>query len=146
MTVLIPSPACTAVWSEGVAGETFDLLQGAVNENYGHVKFLRPTLWQRLSGQNMALGAKSGTTDDIRDTWCAGVTPQYAMSVWIGDPQGVGSVPTEMYREQTACREIGLLRQLPHELRELPLPGDLTRRDGAAVPLPGVHLHNPGVS
>ena len=139
----LPAHTCQPLWSEGVAYQTFDLLQGAVNENYGHVPFLRPTLWQKLSGKAMPLGAKSGTTDDIHDTWCAAVTPQYAMSVWIGDPNGVASVPTEMYREQTACREVGLLRDLPHELRTLEAPAGVVREGGVAVPLGGVKFRNP---
>jgi membrane peptidoglycan carboxypeptidase len=119
------------------------MLTGAVNDPASHVQFLRPTLWQRLAGHGVPLGAKSGTTDDVRDTWCAAVTPQYAMAVWIGDPSGVSSVPTDLYRDQTACREVGLLRDLPHEVREVTPPAGMTRRDGAAVPAPGVTPENP---
>ncbi|ADV66768.1 transglycosylase domain-containing protein [Deinococcus maricopensis] len=141
--IALPRRDCQPLWSEGVAYETFNLLQGAVSERYGHVPFLRPSLRQRLLGQAVPLGAKSGTTDDVHDTWCAAVTPQYAMSVWVGDPNGVTSVPTQMYREQTACREVGLLRELPHARRALPVPADVTVRGGVALPAPGVTLTNP---
>ena len=139
----LPRGDCEALWSAPVAYETFDMLTGAVNDPESHVQFLRPALWQRLSGRGVPLGAKSGTTDDVRDTWCAAVTPQYAMAVWIGDPDGKASVPTDLYREQTACREIGLLRELPHEVRELTVPAGVVRQGGAAVPAPGVTPENP---
>ena len=49
------------------------------------------------------------------------------MGVWLGDPGGVSAVPTDLYRHQAACREIGFLRQLPHTLTTLPMPAGLTR-------------------
>ena len=134
---------CQPLWDPVVAYETFDMLTGAVNDPAGHVPFLRPTLFQRLSGKAMPLGAKSGTTDDINDTWCAGVTPQYAMAVWIGDPDGRQSVPVNLYREQAACREIGLLRDLPHDLRTVEVPPGITQVGGVAVPIPGLNPRNP---
>ncbi|WP_245808434.1 transglycosylase domain-containing protein [Deinococcus hopiensis] len=139
----LPRSGCQALWNAASAFETFDMLTEAVNGSASHVRFLRAPLTQRLLGTAVPLGAKSGTTDDVRDTWCAGVTPQYAMGVWIGDPNGVQSVPTNLYREQAACREIGLLRDLPHTLRSLEMPPELTRVGGAAVPGSGVKLQNP---
>ena len=91
----------------------------------------------------MPLGAKSGTTDDVNDTWCAAVTPQYAMAVWIGDPDGRQSVPVNLYRDQAACREVGLLRDLPHERTSVPVPPGITTVGGVAVPLPGLNPRNP---
>ncbi|WP_337193070.1 transglycosylase domain-containing protein [Deinococcus xianganensis] len=139
----LPRPDCAPLWDEVVAYETFDLLTGAVSSNAGHVKFLRPTAWQRLSGRAMPLGAKSGTTDDVNDTWCAAVTPQYAMAVWIGDPHGRQSVPVNLYRDQAACREVGLLRDLPHDRTSVPVPPGVTTVGGVAVPLPGLNPRNP---
>ncbi|CAM3503290.1 transglycosylase domain-containing protein [Deinococcus saxicola] len=134
---------CQPLWDPVVAYETFDMLTGAVNDSAGHVQFLRPSFFQRLNGQNMPLGAKSGTTDDINDMWCAGVTPQYAMAVWIGDPDGRQSVPVDLYREQAACREIGLLRGLPHDIRSVEVPPGITQVGGVAVPIPGLKPRNP---
>ncbi len=139
----LPRADCRPLWDPVVAYETFDLLTGAVNDAAGHVPFLRPSFLQRLSGKAMPLGAKSGTTDDINDTWCAGVTPQYAMAVWIGDPDGRQSVPVDLYRQQAACREIGLLRELPHDLREVAVPPGITQTGGVARPLPGLNPKNP---
>lgn len=139
----LPRRECQPLWSRAVAYETFDMLTGAVNDAAGHVHFLRAPLTQRLLGTAVPLGAKSGTTDDVRDTWCAGITPQYAMAVWIGDPQGVQSVPADLYRDQAACREIGLLRELPHTRRSLDVPEGITRVGGVAVPTPGADVQNP---
>ncbi|WP_233218621.1 transglycosylase domain-containing protein [Deinococcus arcticus] len=139
----LPRAGCAPLWDEVVAYQTFDLLTGAVNDRASHVPFLRPTLAQRLSGRAIPLGAKSGTTDDVNDTWCAAVTPQYAMAVWIGDPAGVRSVPVTLYREQTACREVALLRELPHDRLSLSPPPGITRVGGAAVPLSGLRPRNP---
>lgn len=101
--ISLSKTACRPLFAPAAAAETLDMLRGAVNENYGHVKFLRGPA---------GMGAKSGTTDNIKDTWCAGLTQRYAMSVWIGDPGGLSSVPTELYRQQTACRELGFLSRL----------------------------------
>lgn len=139
----LPRRACAPLWSPAVAYETFDLLTGAVEGRTGHVPFLRAPLYQRLLGTAVPLGAKSGTTDDVRDTWCAGVTPGYAMAVWIGDPLGVASVPADLYRDQAACRELGLLRELPHGVTTLDVPEGITRVDGVAVPAPGADVRNP---
>ncbi|PNY82204.1 transglycosylase domain-containing protein [Deinococcus koreensis] len=139
----LPRRACAELWDEVVAAQTFDLLTGAVQDRASHVRFLRPSLADRLTGRAMPLGAKSGTTDDVNDTWCAGLTPQYAMAVWLGDPDGRVSVPVNLYREQAACRELSLLRTLPHDLKTPPAPPGLTRVGGVAVPLAGLRPRNP---
>ena len=139
----LPDRSCTPLWDSRVAYQTFDMLTGGVSGAASHLKFLRPSFFAGLIGSAAPLGAKSGTSDDVNDTWCAGVTPQYAMSVWLGDPGGKTAVPTDLYRSQAACREIGFLRSLPTSVRELPMPAGLTRLQGAAVPAPGVTLKNP---
>lgn len=139
----LPRRDCAPVWDGAVAAQTFDLLTGAVSDPAGHVRFLRPSLLDRLAGRAFPVGAKSGTTDDINDTWCAGVTPQYAMAVWLGDPAGRVSVPVDLYREQTACRELSILRTLPHDLRDAPAAPGLTRVGGALVPVAGLNPRNP---
>ena len=35
-----------------------------------------------------AVASKTGTTDNIRDTWTDGYTPQLAMVVWVGNTDG----------------------------------------------------------
>ena len=46
---------------------------------------------------------KTGTTNDSAATWFTGFTPQYAMSVWVGDPRGGQKYPLhniEAYGQQ----------------------------------------------
>ena len=139
----LPDRACQPLWDARVAYQTFDMLRGAVSDDASYLKFLRPTFFSNLLGSAVQLGAKSGTSDDVKDIWCAGVTPEYAMGVWMGDPSGLSAVPADVYQQQVACRELGFLRQLPHTLTDLPLPAGLTKLDGAVVPAPGVTLRNP---
>ncbi|MCB0918274.1 MAG: penicillin-binding protein [Actinobacteria bacterium] len=40
-------------------------------------------------------GGKTGTTDNSSATWFSGFTPQYAMTVWVGDPRGGFAYPLQ---------------------------------------------------
>ena len=42
---------------------------------------------------NRRAAGKTGTTNDNAATWFSGYTPQYATSVWIGDPRGGNRYP-----------------------------------------------------
>lgn len=122
--IALPQAQCQALWSAAVAAQSADMLRGAVTESYSHVKFLRSDAY---------IGAKSGTTDNVQDSWCAGITPRYAMSVWLGDPAGVQPLPEQVYSQQVACRAVGLLSRLPRVQPPTP-PPELRRVDGALVP------------
>ena len=43
-------------------------------------------------------GAKTGTTDNSAANWTAGITPQYATAVWVGDPRGGQQYPLKNIR------------------------------------------------
>lgn len=47
----------------------------------------------RRMGFNIPAAGKSGTTNDFRDAWFAGVTPDLAAAVWIGHDDGVPMSP-----------------------------------------------------
>jgi len=47
----------------------------------------------RRIGFNIPAAGKSGTTNDYRDAWFAGVTPDLAAAVWIGHDDGVPMSP-----------------------------------------------------
>jgi penicillin-binding protein 1A len=47
----------------------------------------------RKTGFNIPAAGKSGTTNDYRDAWFAGVTPDLAAAVWIGHDDGVPMSP-----------------------------------------------------
>ena len=44
-------------------------------------------------GDDRPAGGKTGTTDNSSATWFSGFTPQYAMTVWVGDPRGGFAYP-----------------------------------------------------
>jgi penicillin-binding protein 1A len=49
--------------------------------------------WARKLGFNIPAAGKTGTTNDYRDAWFAGVTPDLAAAVWIGHDDGVPMSP-----------------------------------------------------
>lgn len=69
-------PAAVPVLSPGVAYVTTNMLQDVMV--YGTAKSLR-----RFSQERPAAG-KTGTTDDYRDAWFVGYTPQVITGVWVG--------------------------------------------------------------
>ena len=51
-----------------------------------------------LKLQDRPAAAKTGTTNDYRDGWTVGFTPQYATSVWVGNADNVKMVNAEAVR------------------------------------------------
>jgi penicillin-binding protein 1A len=45
------------------------------------------------TGFNIPAAGKTGTTNDYRDAWFAGVTPDLAAAVWVGHDDGVPMPP-----------------------------------------------------
>jgi len=75
----IPSAGCHRTLSPYVAAAVTDVLRGVFGPGG--------------TGAGLDLGAhpaggKTGTTNSSAATWFSGFTPQYAASVWIGDPRG----------------------------------------------------------
>lgn len=54
-----------------------DCLQGVLKEDYGTGRRMN------LNGQIAAV--KTGTTDQVRDSWLCGYTPYYTTAVWVGN-------------------------------------------------------------
>ncbi len=72
---------------------------------------------------------KTGTTDDYRDAWFVGFTPQYATAVWVGNLDNSpmaevtgGSVPANIWSSYMAALHDGL------EVLDFP-PPDLSGKD-----------------
>lgn len=78
-TMPVPSADCHQAISPEVADTVADVLQA-------------PFKGGTASGLNLndarPAAGKTGTTDNSAATWFTGFTPQYATSVWIGDPRG----------------------------------------------------------
>ena len=75
----VPSAACHRAISPYVAAVVSDVLRGVFSGSGTGAGL-------GLSGRVAA--GKTGTTNSSAATWFSGYTPQYAASVWIGDPRG----------------------------------------------------------
>lgn len=70
------NPEGERVISKEVAGAAIDVMKGVVTSGTGTAA--------QLSNGQVAAG-KTGTTDDNKDSWFCGFTPQYAVAIWYGD-------------------------------------------------------------
>ena len=68
-------PVGTQAVSPEVAGAVTDILEGVVS--FGTGTEAQPYVNQPVAG-------KTGTTDDTRDLWFVGYTPQISVAVWVG--------------------------------------------------------------
>jgi penicillin-binding protein 1A len=87
---------------------------------------------------------KTGTTQDVKDAWFVGYTPQLSLAVWVGDPGREG--PVQPLRDVAGVSEVyggtipaqvwaDAARPILEDLEPLPFPepGALTGDDGPAV-------------
>ena len=76
-TVVRNDPQCARVLDEKIAAQADAILQGVVTRGTG-----------RRNGQiGRPAAAKTGTTDDYKDAWYTGFTPNFATAVWMGYPK-----------------------------------------------------------
>lgn len=86
----------TRVMSEREAYEMTTMLEGVIDHGTGRAA----TIGRPAAG-------KTGTTDDNKDAWFVGYTPDIVTAVWIGDDTGAhslgdiygGTVPAEIWRD-----------------------------------------------
>ncbi|WP_407540951.1 transglycosylase domain-containing protein [Deinococcus radiomollis] len=86
------------VWDEQTAYLGLDLIKGVVGD-------LTPSQgglgWKaRIEGREV--GGKTGTTNDVRDLWFAGVTPGLSAAVWVGRSDNA-SLPRTAYSGDVAA-------------------------------------------
>ncbi|WP_034386913.1 transglycosylase domain-containing protein [Deinococcus sp. YIM 77859] len=121
-----PAPQPKRVWDERTAWLGLDMIRGVVND-------LTP--WQgglatRAQIPGWDVGGKTGTTNDVKDLWFAGVTPTIAGAVWVGKQDGgslpswaySGEIPTPIWQQAVAGALAGQPRQTFQE------PGGITYR------------------
>lgn len=75
-----PEAPAVRVWDERTAYLGLDMLRGVVDDLSARQGGL--AVQARVSG--WPVGGKTGTTNDIRDLWFAGVAPGLAGAVWVG--------------------------------------------------------------
>ncbi|MYS22531.1 Membrane carboxypeptidase (penicillin-binding protein) [Streptomyces sp. DvalAA-14] len=83
----VPKSLCSRAMSTDTADTLNTMLEGVVDDGTGTAANLegRPT------------AGKTGTTDDRKDAWFAGYTPNVAAAVWMGDPNGAGKNGTRLH-------------------------------------------------
>jgi penicillin-binding protein 1A len=70
------------VLDSAIAYQVVDMMQGVIDEGSGSVV--------RRLGFNLPAAGKTGTTDDYRDAWFTGFTPNLSVAVWVGFDRGGG--------------------------------------------------------
>jgi penicillin-binding protein 1A len=70
------------VLDSAIAYQVVDMMQGVIDEGSGSVV--------RRLGFNLPAAGKTGTTDDYRDAWFTGFTPNLSAAVWVGFDRGGG--------------------------------------------------------
>jgi len=70
------------VLDAAVTYQVVDMMRGVIDEGTGAVV--------RRLGFNLPAAGKTGTTDDYRDAWFTGFTPNLSVAVWVGFDRGTG--------------------------------------------------------
>jgi 1A family penicillin-binding protein len=66
-----------------VSAETAFLISHILLDNNARMQSFGPSSELVIPGH--AVSVKTGTTDDLRDNWTIGFTPQYLIAVWVGN-------------------------------------------------------------
>ncbi|MHA0038984.1 transglycosylase domain-containing protein [Deinococcus sp. PESE-13] len=101
-----PDPVGKRVWDKRVAWLGLDMIRGVVND----LSAYQGGLATRARIDGWQVGGKTGTTNDVKDLWFAGVTPLTSGAVWVGKQEGgtlpswaySGEVPTPVWQAATA--------------------------------------------
>ena len=116
-----PAPRPRRVWDAQTAWLGLDMLRGVVND----LTAPQGGLATRAQIPGWPVGGKTGTTNDIKDLWFAGVTPTVAGAVWVGRQEGgslpswalSGQIPTPIWQRAVAGALAG---QTPSSFTEPP--------------------------
>ncbi|ACO46833.2 transglycosylase domain-containing protein [Deinococcus deserti] len=101
-----PAPKAKRIWDAQTAWLGLDMIRGVVND----LTEAQGGLATRAKIPGWDVGGKTGTTNEIKDLWFAGVTPTIAGAVWVGKQEGgampdwaySGTVPTPVWQQAVA--------------------------------------------
>ena len=99
-----------------VAYVVVDMMRSVVTEGTGHL----------ASALKIPIAGKTGTSNDARDTWFIGLTPDYAIGVWLGndDNRPMGKGETGGTTAVPVFVELAKSMQLP--AKSFPKPAHVT--------------------
>ena len=99
-----PPEAPQPVYDPAKAAEMVKLMQGVIDKGTG-----------RKAALGRPAAGKTGTSQDYRDAWFVGFTPDYVAGVWMGDDRGApmkhmagGDLPAETWKRFMLAAEQGL--------------------------------------
>jgi penicillin-binding protein 1A len=81
-------PVKRRVWSPQIAYVALDMIRGVVNDPPS----LNPEYAKDAKIANRQVAGKTGTSNDVKDMWFVGTTPEAVGAIWIGrdDSKGMG--------------------------------------------------------
>ena len=97
--------------------------------------------------QGLPVGGKTGTTQDYRDAWFIGMTPDLVVGVWVGNDDnssmnrvGGGDLPASIFHDfvQRATAQLAKGRKRPSAARAEPAPAKEVATNTAVPGLRGV--------
>ncbi|MCJ2036607.1 PBP1A family penicillin-binding protein [Methylobacterium sp. J-068] len=97
--------------------------------------------------QGLPVGGKTGTTQDYRDAWFVGMTPDLIVGIWVGNDDnssmnrvGGGDIPASIFRDfvQRATAQLAKGRKRPSTARAEPAPAREVATNTAAPGVRGV--------
>jgi len=112
-----------------------DLLQGVVNEGTGKAARL----------PNVPVAGKTGTTQEYRDAWFIGFTPDIVVGVWVGNDDNAptnrvvgGDLPANIWRDFVGRALPIISKASPQLARRTPDTPNTVNAPGSPVPGTGV--------
>ena len=83
------NPQGTRVLNQEIAGAAIDVMRLVVESYEGTGRDAALSSGQVVAG-------KTGTSENYKDSWFCGITPQMSVALWMGDPSNVAQIPSSI--------------------------------------------------